>query len=350
MKLVITQPYLNLKGGAERVLLEVAKKYDAKIYCIEYKKEETFEEFKKLDVEVVKKEIPFSQLLPYRASQGLRAGYVFYNMKVPDEYDVINPHTSPSEWIRNKNERVLWYCHTPIREVYDLYSFRMKNRPFKEKMLYATFANSYKFIASGVIDKIEEIATNSQNTNSRIKKYFNRTATVINPAVNVADFENAGDEKYFFYPSRFYLNKRQEYVIEAFKKFLHKTKLGNYKLVLAGSLSDDKEHIAYFNSLKKMAPKNVIFKLHTSDEEVRKLYSKATAVLFAAINEDFGIVPIEAMASAKVLIAVNEGGPRETVVGGKTGFLVGSAEEMAEKMKWVAEHKDLAEKMGKEAR
>ncbi|HVA83096.1 MAG TPA: glycosyltransferase, partial [Candidatus Aquilonibacter sp.] len=95
---------------------------------------------------------------------------------------------------------------------------------------------------------------------------------------------------------------------------------------------------------------NVIFKLHTSDAEVRKLYANSTAVLFAAINEDFGIVPIEAMASEKVLISVNEGGPRETVVNGKTGFLVESPEEMAEKMKFVVEHKALAEKMGKEAR
>lgn len=347
---MITQPYLNLKGGAERVVLEIAKKYDAKIYTIEYKKNETFEEFKNLDIEVVTKKIPFSAMLPYRASQGMRAGYTFYNLKIKEDYDLLNPHTSPSEWIRNLNPRVLWYCHTPIREVYDLYKFRMQNRSFKEKALYFTFANSYKLVAKGIIDKIEGIATNSQNTSSRIKAYFGRDATIINPAVDVKEFKNSGDGKYFFYPSRFYLNKRQEYVILAFQKFLKKTKLTNYKLVLAGSLSDDKEHIAYFERLKKMAPKNVIFKLHTKDSEVRALYSKCTAVLFAAINEDFGIVPIEAMASSKVLISVNEGGPKETVIDGKTGFLVESAEEMSEKMKFVAEHSDIAQKMGKEAR
>lgn len=350
MKLVITHPYLNLKGGAERVILEIAKRYDAKIYTIEYNKSETFDEFKKLDVEVVTKKIPFSGMLPYRASQGMRAGYTFYNMKIKEDYDLINAHTSPSEWIRNKNPRVLWYCHTPIREVYDLYKFRMQNRSFKEKALYFTFTSSYKLIAKGVIDQIEGIATNSQNTNSRIKSYFGREATIINPAINAKDFANAGDDKYFFYPSRFYLNKRQEYVILAFQKFLKKTNLTNYKLVLAGSLSDDKEHIAYFERLKKMAPKNVVFKLHTTDKEVRKLYSSCTAVLFAAINEDFGIVPIEAMASGKVLISVNEGGPKETVENNKTGFLVESPEEMSEKMKFVVEHKDLASKMGKAAR
>ena len=347
---MITQPYLNLKGGAERVLLKIAQHYDAKIYTIEYNKKETFEEFKDLDIEVVTKKIPFADSLPYRASQGMRAGYTFYNLKIKEDYDLINAHTSPSEWIRHKNPRVLWYCHTPIREVYDLYKFRMQNRAFKEKALYFTFANSYKLIASGIIKDVEAIATNSANTNERIKTYFARDATIISPAIDPKDFKNTGDDKYFYYNSRFYLNKRQDYVILAFLKFLKKTKLTNYKLVLTGSLSDDSEHLAYFEKLKKMAPKNVVFKLHTSDAEVRKLYANSTAVLFAAINEDFGIVPIEAMASEKVLISVNEGGPRETVVNGKTGFLVESPEEMAERMKFVVEHKALAEKMGKEAR
>ncbi|MDE1828112.1 MAG: glycosyltransferase [Candidatus Micrarchaeota archaeon] len=350
MKLLITHPYLNLKGGAERVILEIAKRYDAKIYTIEYDSQNTFPEFKEFDIEVLKKKIPFSSLLPYRASQGMRAGYTFYYTKIREDYDFINAHTSPSEWIRNRNPRVLWYCHTPIREVYDLYSFRMQNRSAKSKLLYYTFTNSYKLLSKGVINRIEGLATNSETTNARIKKYFGRSATVINPGVDAKDFRNAGDGKYFFYPSRFYLNKRQEYVIEAFKKFVNKTGLKNYKLVLSGSLSNDKEHIAYLNWLKKIAPKNVIFKLHTTDEQVRELYANCTAVLFAAMNEDYGIVPIEAMASAKPLIAVNEGGLRETVVNGKTGMLIDSAEQMAEKMKFVVEHKALAEKMGKDAR
>ncbi|MGI0141131.1 MAG: glycosyltransferase [Candidatus Micrarchaeales archaeon] len=347
---MITHPYLNLKGGAERVILEIAKHYDAKIYCIDYDKKETFSDFNDVDIEIIKKKIPFSSILPYRAGQGLKAGYVFYNTKIKEDYDVVNPHTSPSEWIRHKNPRALWYCHTPIREVYDLYSFRMQNRSTKEKLLYFTFANSYKIMSKGIIDRIEGIATNSQNTKSRISKYFGRDATIINPAINPKEFKNSGDEKYFLYISRFYLNKRQEYVIDAFKRFIRKTKLTNYKLILAGSLSNDKEHIAYFEMLKRISPKNVIFKLHTSDAEARKLYSNCTAVLFAAINEDFGIAPLEAMASEKVLIAVNEGGPRETVEDGKTGFLVNSPEDMSEKMKWIVEHKELASKIGKAAR
>lgn len=350
MKVVIAHPYLILKGGAERVMLKIAQHYDAKLYVLEYNREKTFEELRDTNIEIIGQRIPFSSMLPYRASQGLRAGYTFYNFKMKDDYDLVTASTSPSEWARNKNAPMLWYCHTPVREVYDLYAFRMKNRSRREKLLYVAFTNAYKLIAKNVIKKIENIATNSTNTNSRIQTYFKRSAQVINPGIDYEEFTNKGDDKYFLYPSRFYLNKRQDYVIDAFSKFLRKTNLTNYKLILAGSISDDKEHLEYFEKLKKKNVRNVSFKLNLSDAEIRRLYSRATAVLFAAVNEDFGIVPLEAMASQKPIISVNEGGPMETILNNKTGFLVDSPEQMADKMKFVAEHADISERMGREGR
>jgi glycosyltransferase involved in cell wall biosynthesis len=348
MKLIIAQPYLTLKGGAERVILKIAQHYDAKIYTIEYDPKSTFPEFKDFEIVMLKKHIPFTGVLPYRASQGLRYGYTFYNALIKEDYDLINAHISPSEWIRHKNKRVLWYCHTPPREVYDLYSERMKNRSYTEKFIYAAFAKSYKILAEGIVKKIEEIATNSKNTSDRINTYFKRKATIINPAIDLEGFRNEGDGKYFLYPSRIIPNKRQDYVISAFKAF-EKAKKG-YKLIIAGTLSKDQEHIKYFEKLKKIADENVIFKVNISDSELKRLYANSTAVLFAAINEDFGYIPLEAGASYKPIISVNEGGPRETILDGVTGFLVNSQKEMAEKMLFIAEHPKIAEEMGKKAR
>lgn len=350
MKVIITQPYLNLKGGAEEVVLRIAQKYDAKILTIEYDKEKTFEEFKDLDIQVINKKIPFADSLPYRASQGIRAGYSFYSHRITEDYDIINAHTSPSEWIRHSNPRVLWYCHTPIREVYDLYKLRMMNRSAKDKLLYFSFASAYKMISKPIINNIEEIATNSLNTNGRINKYFSRKSTIINPGINAKRFTNKGDGKYFLYHSRFYTNKRQDYALSAFMRLQSDPKYRDYKLVLSGSLSNDKEHIDYVKKLKRMKARNVTFKFNITEKEKLKLYSRATAMLFSAVNEDFGIVPLEAMASYKPVIAVNEGGPRETVVDNKTGFLVDSPDEMADRMKFVIEHKGLAEKMGRAGR
>ena len=238
MKLLIIQPYLNIKGGVERVILEIAKHYDATIYTTEYDKAATFEGFKDTDIKIVGKDVPLADRLPYRASQGLRYGYNFYNLKIKDDYDVANPHISPSEWIRHKNEHVLWYCHTPPREVYDLYAVRMMQRSYKEKMLYAAMTGAYKIVAKNIVKNIEEVAANSQVTRQRIKKYYSKESTVINPGIDYERFTEQGDDKYFVYPSRFVVNKRQEYVINAFKEYVKKSK-SNHSLILAGTLSKD---------------------------------------------------------------------------------------------------------------
>jgi glycosyltransferase involved in cell wall biosynthesis len=351
MKLLIAQHNINERGGAEKVILKIAQKYDATIYTLGYNKEGTFEEFKNIDIRVFSSRGKLSSLFPPRVANAIYYGYNFYNLKIAEDYDVINPHMSPSEWVRNNNPRVLWYCHTPPRELYDPTVANLRKRPLKEKILYRYFSNVYKGMEKKVVKKIEAIATNSENTKARIKAAFHANATVINPGVDYKEFTNRGDEKYFLYPSRIAEQKRQEYTIEAFERFARQSKNGKYKLVLAGGLSrrySDFEE--YYSKLKAMRAKNVVFKLNPSNRELRDLYARCTAVLVSAINEDFGIVPLEGMASSKPVIAVNEGGFRETVIDGRTGFLVDSPAQMAEKMSFIAEHSSITKQMGKEGR
>ncbi|MGC8478557.1 MAG: glycosyltransferase [Candidatus Micrarchaeia archaeon] len=353
MKLVITQANLTLKGGAERVVLKIAKRYDAKIYTAEYDREQTFEEFKDLDIEVISSKSLLS-LLPYnRLSQGMNYGMAFYLKKMSENYDVINAHVSPSHWIRNKNERVLWYCHTPLREVYDLYRYRLSIKKRVEKPAYIIGSIAVRNIDKKVVKKIEGILANSNNTKLRIERYLGRNdAKVVNPGIDVEGYENKGTERFFFYPSRFSPNKRQEYVIKAFEILKKRYGKLGYKLVLAGAVSRDKFYYSYYEYIKKLASEvqDIEVLENAKDEEVRSLMSRATAILYAPIDEDFGLVPLEAMASMKPIIAVGQGGPKETVVNGKTGYLVRNEEEMAEMMNFVIEHPKIAEQLGKEGR
>jgi len=351
MKLLIAQHNINERGGAEKVILKIAQKYDATIYTLGYNKEGTFEEFKNIDIRVFSSRGKLSSLFPPRVANAIYYGYNFYNLKIAEDYDVINPHMSPSEWVRNNNPRVLWYCHTPPRELYDPTVANLRKRPLKEKILYRYFSNVYKGMEKKVVKKIEAIATNSENTKARIKAAFHANATVINPGVDYKEFTNRGDERYFLYPSRIAEQKRQEYTIEAFERFARQNKDNKYKLVLAGGLSRRYSNFEeYYSKLKAMRAKNVVFKLNPSNRELRDLYARCTAVLVSAINEDFGIVPLEGMASSKPVIAVNEGGFRETVIDGRTGFLVDSPTQMAEKMSFIAEHSSITKQMGKEGR
>ena len=354
MDLVITHPFLIYRDGVSRVILEIAKKYDPVIYVVRYSKETTFSGFKEFDIRILPKsklEKPFLFLRNdprryYAAISGIR----YLLAKIPDSYDVINAHGTPAEWIRNKNDRVVWYCHSPNREAFDLYSYRMSMLPFHKKILNWFLIQCYKIPEYAIVPKIEKIATNSEVSKERISKYLGRDdAIVVNPGVDIERFHNESYEKYFFYPSRIVPEKRFEFAIEAFKIF-HKN-FSYFKLIIAGSLQEEEKSRAYIQKLRELAKGYPIeFRINIAEEELLKLYSNSYAVLFSAINEDFGLVPLEAMACEKPIIAVNEGGPRYTIINGKTGFLVNSPKEMAEKMITLAKDPSMVEKIGKEGR
>ena len=80
------------------------------------------------------------------------------------------------------------------------------------------------------------------------------------------------------------------------------------------------------------------------------LIEHALALIYTPVNEHFGIVPIEAMALGRAVIAHDSGGPRESVVSGETGYLCANWEEFGNAMGKLAEDRKLGEKMGQKGR
>jgi len=241
-------------------------------------------------------------------------------------------------------------CHSPNREAYDLREWRMARLGLPKRAVNAGLIEIFKQSESKVVPKIERICTNSEVTNERVKKYLKRNdAVVIHPGIDPKEYSCESYDKFFFYPSRFVPEKRFEFVIEAFRKFSAKHK--GWKLVLAGFLHNTKRELDYLEELKKRAEGlNVEFKVNIPKSELNSYYGRCYAVLFSAINEDWGLVPLEAMASFKPCISVSEGGPVYSIVDGKTGYLVYNSEEMAEKMTELAENPGLTEEMGRAGR
>jgi glycosyltransferase involved in cell wall biosynthesis len=343
LKLVTTS--LDVRGGANRVILSIARHFDAPVYCRRYVPESTFEEFRNLEVVVPKKSDIDRAPLGKNILKTIESTDYFYNMKLED-YDLINAHISPSEWVRNKNSPVLWYCYVPYRFAFDLYRWKIRNMKLTRRIPFEAWIAAFKYLEYKTVPKIEYIFSVSKNSQKRIRKYLNRDSEVLYPGIETKKFSCRGYERFFLYPSRIDRIKEFEYAIKAFKLFSSRNK--GWKFVIAGSLVGF--FSGYLKKLQSMCDDSIIIETDVTEERILDLYSRCYAVLFSAIDEDFGLVPLEALASSKPVIARNEGGPRETIMDGADGFLVSSPQEMAEKMEWLAKNPEACEKMGKAGR
>jgi glycosyltransferase involved in cell wall biosynthesis len=220
-----------------------------------------------------------------------------------------------------------------------------------QRPVYAAGAKILRAIDRSMVKRVDRIVANSMNTASRIEKYYWRKAdAVIGGGVDYKKYRNEGFGKYFFYPSRISPNKRQDYAIRAFEMFRKDHR--DYRLVIAGQVSKEETHQKYYRKLMEEAKRvgGIEILSNVDGEKMLELYGSARCVLYTPINEDYGLVPLEGMASGKPIIAVNEGGPRETVVDGKTGYLVNGEKAMARRMGMVADDESLAERLGKSGR
>lgn len=338
MKLVVVHPNFVLRGGAELVVAKIAERFHPVIYTYAWKPQNSWDVLKECDVRIIKP-------LQMNSLFMLRTGFGYYRMKIKEDYDVVNAHFPPSQFIRQRNQRVLWYCHSPGRAAYDLYEERMHEYSLPVKVGHYFFTKLYRKINHDVVSRIECVLVNSRNIQQQLQKYLNKESTVLHPAVEPDEFSNECYDKYFFYPSRITPSKRLEYAIAAYQLFKKKNPSSPFKLIIAGGLQDKDRW--YLEQMKVLHPDIYV---DVPEKEYKRLYARCYAVLFTAINEDFGIVPLEGMACEKPVISVNEGGPRESLVDGKTGYLVNTVTEMAEKMEYLANHLDIVETMGKAGR
>jgi glycosyltransferase involved in cell wall biosynthesis len=157
--------------------------------------------------------------------------------------------------------------------------------------------------------RVRRYVTNSQYVAGRIDRYYNRQATVVYPPVDTVFFHPDGSEPepYALVVSALVPYKRIELAIDACAK-------AGMPLKVVGSGPDRP-------ALERRAQGSAEFLGRVDDEILRDLYRRATLVLLPG-EEDFGIVPVEAQACGRPVVALGRGGALETVVAGTTGLLV----------------------------
>jgi glycosyltransferase involved in cell wall biosynthesis len=220
---------------------------------------------------------------------------------------VISSESGPAKGVVvSPDARHICYCHSPMRYVWDMYPDYLASAGRIKHWLMPPlihYLRIWDYCSAGGVD---QFVANSRYVASRINRYYRREARVLAPPVNTHEFKPVNELGDFYLMfGQLVSYKRPDLVVAAFNE------TGRKLIVIGeGEMGD---------SLKKLAKKNITFLGRQSFEVVREHLAKCRALVFPGL-EDFGIVPVEAMASGRPVIAYGRGGALDSVVDGVTGF------------------------------
>ena len=316
-RIAIVCDWIKDFGWAETVLeqlLEIFPKADI-FTSVFWQENNPIFEWKKIETSFIQS-IPFLNK-SHKLALFLRP-IAFENFNLSDYDIVISSSAAESKGVITKpNCLHICYCHTPNRyfwshyhEYLDMMEFWILNPIWKWLMPKIVHKlRSWDFCAAGRPDKF---IANSKNTSRRIKKYYERKSEVIYPCIDTSKFElNYKKQDFYLYVGRCIPYKKFDLLVEAFNK--------NKKKIIIVTNTDNK----LYRRLKQISKNNIEWKLNITREETRKLFGQAKAFLFPP-EEDFWLVPIEAMASWTPVIAYEKWWALETVIKEKTWVFWGT--------------------------
>ena len=242
---------------------------------------------------------------------------------VLDDYELVisSSHCVAKSALSPARARHICYCYTPMRyawEQFDAYFGPRRVGRGRAALLRPVLAALARWDRA-TAGRPDAYLADSAHVASRIRRYYNRSAVVVYPPVNTAfyhpDGTAAGD--YALAVSALVPYKRLDRAIEA-------CRLARLPLKIVGAGPEAPR-------LRQMAGVGVDLLGTQTDDEIRALYRGAALVVLPG-EEDFGIVPLEAQACGRPVVALARGGALETVVDGVTGVLVQdeSAEALAD--------------------
>ncbi len=331
MKIAIFHNYMDNIGGAEMVTLTLARELKADVYSTNIDRDKIkkmgFEDVNLISIGKIPLDAPSRQQL---------ALYRFRRLSLKNKYDfyIISGDWAVSAAVNN--QPTIYYMHSPIRELWDLYGeVRKSIVPLRNRFIFDSWALYNRYLNKKYINKIDKIVCNSENTKKRLNHFLHRDAEVIYPPIYTKKFHYKKNGNFWLSVNRLLNNKQVDMQIEAFKK------LPDEKLIIVGSYETGAAHFRkYVNHINKIKPSNVEI-LHWIDfKKLVELYSNCKGFITTAKDEDFGMTAVEAMASGKPVIAPNEGGYKESIIDGKTGILIQNidADRLAEAIEKIGKN------------
>lgn len=305
MKLAIVHDWLTNMGGAEQVVINFKEVYkDAPIYTTFYNPNNLDDKLKNLDVKTsfLQKKKMVTNHKKYFPLMPL----AFENFDL-NEYDVVlSSSSSCAKGVITKPGSIhICYCHTPMRYAWEKRDEYLNGMGKLKKKLIKILLHYMRIWDYASSARVDYFIANSTEVQKRIKKHYKRDSIVINPPVRCNLFDiSETDGDYYFIVSRLVGYKRFNLAVQACSQ------LGK-KLVIIGD-GPEKE------KLMSLANENITFLGRQPDDVVKKYMSECKALLYPG-EEDFGIVPVEAQACGRPVIAYGKGGVLDSVVPEKTG-------------------------------
>lgn len=311
MKVALVHDFLLKLGGAERVLKVFSEMFpDAPIFTLLYDENNVGKVFPK-------EKIICSNLQNYPSF--LRKRHRLFTSRMPNEienfdfsgFDLVLSSSSAFAHgiVVPTGIKHVCYCHSPMRYAWDHSSEYIEENNISglKKIAYSLLIKrlrEWDFLAA---KRPDLYIANSKNVSSRIKKYYKLDSKVVYPPVDVQKFKQTSEHKdYFLIVSTLTPYKKIDLAVSLFNKI-------GKKLLIIG----DGPHKKY---LESVSADNIEFLGFCSDSDVSSYMEGCRALIFPG-EEDFGIVPLEAMACGKPVLAYGKGGALETIIPGETGEL-----------------------------
>jgi glycosyltransferase involved in cell wall biosynthesis len=329
LRVAIYYPWLYLTSGAERTVLEIARRsrHQVTIFTHRYEPDATFPELRDEDVRVLGKvSVRRSVLSVASAAMAIAARPI--DLADFDVLLVVCEGLGDLVVLRSPNRPALCLCLTPLRMVFDpVYRERdLSRRGRLERWAVRLASPLFRALDRLAWRRYSHVFAISEEVRGRIcagKLAEPSNVEVLHPGVDTSRFRPSSTKKRFFYlPGRIMWTKNLELGIRAFQLFLSKVEDPDaWGLRIAGMV--DEKSQAYADDLRRLARGNpaIEFLIRPSDKGMRAGYAECFATLFTAFNEDWGLVIIESMACGKPVVAVDRGGPREIVRHNHDGLL-----------------------------
>jgi glycosyltransferase involved in cell wall biosynthesis len=331
MKIAIFHDYFGSIGGGEKLVIELAKGLNADIITTEVNNEN----LKKIIPKSYQKEINIINIGPviqFPVLKQIHSSIRFHNADFTNKgYDKYIMSGNWAVFACKKHRPNTYYIHTPVRMFYDSKDFFYKLAPWWAKTSFLIWVKIHGHYVQKQFKYVDKIIANSKNVQKRIKKYHHRNSIIINPPIKKYPFIKFGD--YWLAVTRLYPHKRIELLFDVFRE------LPKEKLIMVGGYMKGDHSRTYMNSIINKKPDNVKIIGEVEEKELAKLYGECKAFITLSKDEDFGMTVLEANSAGKAVIATGEGGHKETVINGKTGYLVkADVNEIIRKIKKISKN------------